>query len=164
VYGESREALFAEGRLPGIDADPNAESAAIRPRVRRQRTLSLDGGGHGVLRTAECDEERIALPIDDLAAMEVECPSKERPVIREHALVVIAQRFEQLRRTLDVCEEKGDGAARQFRHDRIKVLRAPTGVTSVAFDADHTLRVSEAIGGSAKPVQKMHRKRKLLQS
>jgi hypothetical protein len=78
--------------------------------------LKLDRGGHGVSCTAKHDEERIALTIDHLTAKQVERSSKQSSVIRENALVLIAERLEQPRRALDVGEEKRYGAGRKLSH------------------------------------------------
>jgi hypothetical protein len=46
-------------------------------------------------------------------------------VVGEHLRIAIAQLFDQLRRSFDVGEEKGDRARRKLRHARSVTHRLP---------------------------------------
>ncbi len=103
-------ALLGEVRLAGVQAHAHAQLGALGPVVRRERALTVRGRGGRVARAGEDVEEGVALRVDLLAAVRGERLAEEALVRLEHAAVAVAQLFQQLRRSLDVGEEEGDGA------------------------------------------------------
>jgi hypothetical protein len=124
VDGEPAQTFFAHRRLARVDSHPYADRRPARPWMGMQATLKLDRGRHGVFSATEDNEESISLTIDDLAAEEVEGPSEQNAVVRENALVIIAESLEQFRGALDVGEKKRDGPSRELSHVQCKVSRA----------------------------------------
>ena len=86
---------------------------AVRPFVRGERALRGERGAHRVLRPAEGDEEPVSLRPDALAARLLEGAAQQPVVVREHVAPPIPDSARELRRALDIAEEKREGAARR---------------------------------------------------
>ena len=69
-----------------------------------------------VMCVAEGDEERIALRIDLGAAMLGKRGPKQGAMLGKHRAVALLQPLDQLRRAIDVGEEKRDGSLGQIGH------------------------------------------------
>ena len=107
-----------------VDPDPDAKSHAVRPFVRGERALRGERGQHRVLRPAEGDEETVALRADALAARRLERAAQQPVVVRQHVPPPIPDAARELRRPLDIAEEKREGAARRRRHRSDEDLHA----------------------------------------
>jgi hypothetical protein len=103
-------------RLAGVDAHADAYRDAVRPAVLGERLLNLGGGGDGIASVGERDEEAVALRVDDAAAVLVARLAHEPPVPGQNLCVAVTELVQQARRALDVGEEKGDRAGREFAH------------------------------------------------
>ncbi len=83
-------------------------------RARRQRFGQLSRGGEGGGRRLEGKEERVALRIDLDPAVVVARTTYNPPVsLEDMGVRVVPELVEQLAGTLDVGEEKRDGAGRE---------------------------------------------------
>src|SRR2546426_11646429 len=76
-----------------------------------ESALRSRAGQCSVPRAAEGDEERVALGIDLLPAVLVECRAEDPAVLGQHLAVPVTELLEQAGRALDVREEGGDGPA-----------------------------------------------------
>jgi hypothetical protein len=79
-------------------------------------SLGGDRRSHGVTCAAKRHEERVTLGIDLLPASFRERRTKNSLVLREDGTVPIPELLQQPRRTLDIREEEGDGAAGKLGH------------------------------------------------
>ena len=115
MHAEADVALATNRRLAGVNAHPYPKLRVIRPRVLCQPVLAGDRRRHGVLRPSKGDEEGVALGVDFVPVVLGEHLSEDPLVIRERIPVALTSKaLEQLRRTLNVREEEGDGANRQL--------------------------------------------------
>ena len=114
--GNARVRAVGRRGLTRVDSDANSDIGAVRPRMLRQRPLSVDGSEHGVARVCECDEERITLGVDLVTVVRCERFAKDPLVLGQHRLIAVAQPLDELGRPLDIGEEKGDRAAGNLRH------------------------------------------------
>ena len=73
--------LLGDVRLARVQAHPNEDGGIVRPVVYGVRTLHRDGGGDGLARPREGEEERIALRVD-LDPVRTEHLSDDAPVLR----------------------------------------------------------------------------------
>ncbi len=115
VHAESDVARTAQSRLAGMNANPDAKLRTVWPTALGKAALARDGGRQRLLRPPERDEERIALRVDLVASALCENLTQNLLVTRQRVPVPLpAQMLEELCRTLDIGEEKGDRADRQF--------------------------------------------------
>ena len=129
VNGESGVAPVVGDRLTGVQTHSHLDLDALRPGVREERELALDGREHSLARARERNEERVALRIHLVAVVSVERISQQLPVVRQNCGIPLAQLLDEPRRPLDVGEEEGDCAARHVRHAESLTLRPRTGKT-----------------------------------
>ena len=102
-------ALFGQKRCPGVQADPHLD------RPRGQLAGKRLGGRQRTRCRREGEEERIPLRVDLDAALRATCLANDAPVLGESIGVRLrAELVQQLRRSLDVGEEEGDGAGREI--------------------------------------------------
>jgi hypothetical protein len=83
--------LFREFRLPGMDADTNANIHIIRPVSGENCTLCSNGGCHGVNGTLKDDEEGISLGIDFVAVSQLKCRAQQASAISQHTGILITE-------------------------------------------------------------------------
>ena len=80
-----------------------------------ERSLPVGGGGNGVGRRSEGDEERISLRIDDATRVGGERSAQDLLMGGQELVVTtLTDAIEQPRRTFDIREEEGDGPGRQL--------------------------------------------------
>ena len=102
----------ADRRLACVHPHAHAQLLALRPRVRCQRPLRVDGGADGILHAAGRGEEGVALRVDLRAVVLGQGGADDPLVVGERRPVLVAQLLEHARRALDVGEQEGDGAGR----------------------------------------------------
>jgi hypothetical protein len=78
-------------------------------------SLRLDCGTHRVLGTPESDEKGVTLSVNLDAAVSGERFAEHALMLRENLGIPVAQLLEELRRPLDVREQKGNRAAWKLR-------------------------------------------------
>src|SRR2546421_9070271 len=111
------EVLVADERgLAGVQADPHTHRAALRPLVRVQCRLDGRRPSAGLQRTAEHDEEGIALGPQFVAAVGRQRFPQDAVMCEEDVRVALAELLDQPGRSLDVTEEKRDRAGWQRAH------------------------------------------------
>ncbi len=113
---EADVGLRREARLPGMETDPDADFAALRPRLGGQRALRPHGCRHGAGRGREGHEEGVALGADLHAVAGREGLAEQLLVTLEQGGPAVSLRAEQAGRALDVAEEEGDGAGQELGH------------------------------------------------
>ena len=106
-----RGSCRGRGRLTGVDSHAHAHVPSLWPVVLSERALRLDRRQQRVAGATEGDEERVALRVNDAAAVAVECLPQQPLVLGNHLAVAVAQLLEQASRSFDVCEQEGDRAA-----------------------------------------------------
>ena len=94
--------------LPGVNPHAHSKLRPVRPLVLGERTLPVDGCGHGVLGPPEGDEEGVALRVDLMSAVGCEGLAQQSLMLRERLSVEPAQTLQQARRSLDVREQEAD--------------------------------------------------------
>ena len=102
-------AAVGQGRLAGVDPDPDLRRGV------NESTLRLGGRGNGIARTAERDEERVALCVDLDAVVSSERVAQQPAMRGEQLLVCVAEPAREQGRPLDVGEEKSDGSGGKAR-------------------------------------------------
>ena len=107
---DAHVALVGQQRLARVEAHADADRAC------GERRLTLARGRERIGRPGESDEEGVALSVDLDAAVASEGVAKHAPVLGQCVGVGVAELVQQLRRALDVGEEKRDGAARKVAH------------------------------------------------
>ena len=101
-------ALVRQERRAGVEPHPN---------WNRQRGLRVSRRFERARRGREGDEESIALRVDLDAAVPLESLAQDAPVLSKFIGVALCPELgQQSGRTLDVREEKGDGAGRKLAH------------------------------------------------
>jgi hypothetical protein len=129
MNAETDVALPTDGRLGSVDAHADPYLLSVGPGVARERALRGEGSGDCVLCAGEGDEERVTLRVDLVAARFLEGGAEQALMIGQDVSVLVAKRFQQARRALDVREEEGDGPSWELTHtatsDRLRttVLR-----------------------------------------
>ena len=98
--------------LTGMQTHANADRDVVGPAMLGESALSGHCCCDGIARTAEGDEEGVALRVDLYAAMFGERPTKQVAVRGEHSAVALSQTLYEIRRAVDVGKEEGDGSAR----------------------------------------------------
>ena len=139
--------ILSDFRLAGVDAHPHAHVDALGPTLGRKRPLRAHRGGDRVARPREGDEERVALGVDLATVVLVERRAQQALMLGQHLGVAAAQPRQQPRRTLDVAEQKRDGAARKLRHTR-SYAQSPPPVKSCHATDRPLLRHTRHRGGS----------------
>ena len=115
VHAEAVVALVGRARLGGVYAHPDTHDARFRPGVRRERALRVDRRLRGLVRTPEGKEERVALVVDLLTAVILRRRAKDSPMLGKELAVPCTQALQELRRSLYVSEEEGDGSRGESR-------------------------------------------------
>ena len=110
VHAEAVVAFARGARLGGVYAHSDTHVARLRPVVRRERALGVDGRIHGLVRASEGKEERVALVVDLLAAVILRGRAKDPPMLGKEVSVPCTQPLQELRRSLYVGEEQGEGS------------------------------------------------------
>src|SRR4029077_20929161 len=82
---EAEVTLLADVWLAGVHAHTHEQLPSARPLVVAQRALRVDRGGHGVARTWEGEEERVALSVDLRALAGAERLAHKPPVVARDA-------------------------------------------------------------------------------
>jgi hypothetical protein len=82
---EAEVTLLADVWLAGVHAHTHEQLPSARPLVVAQRALRVDRGGHGVARTREGEEERVALGVDLRALAGAERLAHKPPVVARDA-------------------------------------------------------------------------------
>ena len=100
-------------RLAAVDAHPDADIGAARPRVLAERPLRLDRGRHGAADGGEREEQPVPGGIDPLAVVCLGRRADDPVVVGEERGVGVAELLQEPGRALDVGEQERDGAARQ---------------------------------------------------
>ncbi len=106
-------ASVGQVRRAGVDAHADPDRACGKALERRGRRLERSG------RSRERDEERVTLRVDLDTPLGAERLTQEAAMLRQSVGVRVgAELVQQLRRALDVGEEKGDGAGREIAPHR----------------------------------------------
>jgi hypothetical protein len=115
VDAESDVPFARCGGLSRVDAHPHAKLRAVRPGVLGKPALTRDRRSDSILRAPEGDEERVTLRVDFVASVFSKGRSQNGLMIHErHAVAVSSEPFQQLRGSLDVREQEGDGPDRKL--------------------------------------------------
>jgi len=119
--------------LAGVDAHPDADLLAGRPRVRNERPLHLDDRGHTGPRRGECREEAVTLGDNLLAVVPGQAGADQLMVGGEDLCVRFPQASQHRRRTLDVSKEEGERlrGQRPEAFIRVDIDRAEWEVTDL---------------------------------
>jgi hypothetical protein len=94
----------AEGAGAGVKTHPDADGAALRPRVLRQGALRIHRGGDGVTSRLEHDEEGVALGAELRARVRRESLAKQLLLVLEHGSEPFAKMLDQPGAPLDIAE------------------------------------------------------------
>ena len=121
VHVDADVPLVGDGRLPGVQADPDRHRAAL------QRLLNVRGCRGGIGRSREGDEEGVALCVDLDTPMGSDHLPHDLAVCDEHVCVPIAELMQEPGRPLDVREHERHGSAREVaRHPARLTQRSQT--------------------------------------
>ena len=131
VDADAHVALVPDDGLAGVQADADADLAAVGPIMGREGALDRDGGAQRRARAREREEEGVALRVDLATVTSRHGLADDLPVLLEKLGVAVAKTLKQPCRALDVGEEEGDGPARELDHrvgvrpgrDVVKALR-----------------------------------------
>ena len=115
MHAEAVVALVRGARLGGVYAHPDTHVARFRPLVRRERALCVDRRLHGLVRTPKGKEERVALGVNLLAPVILRRRAKDPPMFGKELAVLCTQPLQELRRSLYVSEEEGEGSRGESR-------------------------------------------------
>jgi len=99
-------------------------------RALRERALAVLGGGDGIGRAAEGDEERVTLRVHLDAVVVGKRRAKTTPVLEQGLPVVVAELVQQLRRALDVREQQRHHAGRKIARHRTRSWRDAAPLSS----------------------------------
>ncbi len=124
VHAETDVPLAAHARLAGVQAHAHSERHVLGPGVGDKIALRVDGGRDCVLRPPEGDEEGIPLRVHLAAAVGGERGPENTLMLGKRIAVERTELPQQTCRTLDVCEQKRDGAARKLDHDHSSLPQA----------------------------------------
>ena len=117
VHADADVALFRRDRRRAVDSHPYAQLASVRPLVRCQHPLGVDGRARGIRRAWECHEERVSLRIHLRPTGSGNAFADQPSVFVEHDAVPLRTEVaQQPGRALDVGEEKRDCPAGALRH------------------------------------------------
>src|SRR5919198_2823831 len=105
-------ALVTDSGLARVDSDSDAHGGTRGPLLACDGALCCRGGRDGVLRASEGEEQRVALPVDQLAAGLFERGPEQTVMCRQHRFVALSELADEPRRPLDVGEQERDRAAR----------------------------------------------------
>ena len=126
VLGIARCPTIAEPALAEVEAHPDADRRAVRPRLGGERPLGRDRGRGRGERPIEGREERVALGLDDDAAGALDRGPKQGVVAaRRSPPSAGADRPLEPRRTLDVGEEERDGRTGRECHRHRSSWQSP---------------------------------------
>jgi hypothetical protein len=109
-------AVLVQRRRSRVDAHPHPHVGVVRPVVLAERSLGRDCCADGVRDLLEHGKELVAVRVDLDAALGLGRRPDQAPDIGERASVGLAQPLDQPGGSLDVAEEKRDGAGRKRRH------------------------------------------------
>ena len=124
VHAESEVAVLRDRRFARVHSHAHAQVGAIRPLVRGEGALRVRRRRDRILRSAERDEERIALRIDLLPVVFLERRAQDPMVVCARDRVALTQLLQQTCRALDVREEEGDRPMRELGHSATSVAPA----------------------------------------
>ena len=93
MHAEPNVAVVRELWLAGVHPYPDAYIGAFGPRLVVVRTLNRDRSRDGVLRSAEGEEEALALGVHLPSAILLDGVSHELPVSREKTGVIVPSRL-----------------------------------------------------------------------
>ena len=99
--------------LAAVEADPDPDGRAIRPRLTLDPALGVDGRGERPGRVGEGPEERVALGSDGDAAVPAGCVADDRQLAIIEGIPARPEGCHVAHRALDVGSQEGDGAGRQ---------------------------------------------------
>ena len=109
VHGETDVLVAGQGRLAGVDADPDAQLDSLGPPLRGECALRRHGGLDRLLRPVEGDEERVAVGVE-FSSTRLRPGRAQQLLVLPHDLPVAVPKPAQERSgALDVGEEEGDG-------------------------------------------------------
>src|SRR5436305_281413 len=117
---EADVASLDRRRLAGVDAHAHADLVVARPVVPGERLLRFRRGRDRLGGRCERDEERVALRVDDVAAVAVERSGKDTPVLGEQLRIRVAGPLQESSRSLDVAEEERDGSGGEVGHGGLR--------------------------------------------
>ena len=129
VHIEPEVRALTDGRLAGVQPDPDAEGRLGRPLVLREGLLSRNDRVGGGFRVGEDDEELVAPLIDDDSVPLFHRSAEEAAVVVEDVGVLVAETLDELRRPFDIREDECDRSMRKIRHATLlqRDLGADTG-------------------------------------
>src|SRR6266852_372857 len=139
-----------QGRLARVQTDSHADRAGLRPFVRREAPLGVGRRAACVERALEHAEERVAFGSQLGAFPALEGCPQDGVMVDLGLDVRIAQLLHELRRALDVGEEKRDGAAGQGCHDADLATAEPSSGSRrslSSFRYDSPVKSSKGCGG-----------------
>src|SRR5262245_13043285 len=139
----------ADVRLSRMHPHADAKLDPRRPVVIDKRLLGAENGVGGGTRIREDDEELVAPLVDDDPVPVLHGSAEEAPVVVEDMRVAVAQTLDELRRPLDIREDKRDCSMRKIRHGRLLQgdLGTDTGSgTWGAFDLQPSAQRGHAVG------------------
>ena len=145
VHVQAHVIVLPDLSLAGVDTHPHAHLDALGPRLGGERPLRAHHRGDRVARPREGDEERVTLRVDLAAVVLVERRPQQPLMLAEHLGVAAAQARQQPRRSLDVGEQKGDGATRKLLDTSSYAQSRPHVKSCHATDAPRA-QVISAVG------------------
>jgi hypothetical protein len=134
MHVDSDVVVATESAHPGMDPDPHAHRHVLRPRHRCQAPLNLDGGRHRRWGLGEHHQERVALRAALRATVLAERSA-------QHVVVAVEDVGEgggpdllhEVRRSLDIGHQEGDGPGRQGALDHARSIRPRVPWTATTF-------------------------------
>ncbi|MDQ3381717.1 MAG: hypothetical protein M3546_15620 [Actinomycetota bacterium] len=147
MHPEADVPFLPDDWLSGVQSHSHTDLLTLRPGMFRERALGDDGGTQSRIRACESEEERVPLRVDLAAAPLGGGLADDALVFRESIAVARSEPLQQLGRAFDVGEEKGDRAARQFRHSR-PFARSPIPILRPHGDGETTGRPYSMAGSS----------------
>jgi hypothetical protein len=105
-----------DDRLARVQAHADAQGLAVRPRMTRQRALSLLGRRERAVRVGEGDEEAVPLRVALAAVVSLEGGTQQPAVVAENLRVPLSEGVQQTGRALDVSEQESDAARGELPH------------------------------------------------
>jgi hypothetical protein len=119
---EADVAFVADRRLARVEPHPHPHLRAAGPLVSSQCALALDRCRDGIACPLERVEERVALRVHFASAGLGKGCAQDAAMIADNGGVVVAELVEELRRALDVGEQKRDRSGRVGGHRLIIVV------------------------------------------
>jgi hypothetical protein len=114
VNGKRNIVVATRRRDAAVHTHPDSNVPTRWPARGLQQPLSLGTGTERIGGIRERHEERVSRRGDLVPVVTRPCLAKEVAMLLQGAVVPLAKRAEQARRTLDVGEHEGDSTGRQF--------------------------------------------------